>query len=173
MTISIILVIFGVFTLLWLIRRAKGQYLTTKLEDHPARQIRLVDVEAFRNLVDPAEEEYLRIQLPPAVFRRIQRRRLRAAIDYVSCAARNAALLLNIAEAARRSSDPATVATAERLIDNAIRLRLYALRVIPRLYIAMLLPMRGLTAVPFADRYEQVARQVILLGIRFPASPKF
>ena len=40
----------------------------------------------------------------------------------------------------RCSPDPATAEAAEKLIDNAVRLRLYAIRVIPRLCFRMIFP---------------------------------
>ena len=48
-------------------------------------QVRPVDLAAFRNLVDPDEESYLREHLPRGEFRAIRRERLRAGIDYVQC----------------------------------------------------------------------------------------
>jgi hypothetical protein len=40
----------------------------------------------------------------------------------------------------RCSPDPATAEAAEKLIDNAVRLRLYAIQVIPRLCFRMIFP---------------------------------
>jgi hypothetical protein len=166
MTIAITLVFVSAVILLFLIWLAGGRYLSPKTSDDPAEHIYFVDIEAFRNLIDPAEAEYLRAQLPAHEFRKIQRERLRAAVEYVRCAARNAALLLTVAEAARHSPEPATSAAAEKLVDNAIRLRLYALEMIPRLYLAILLPGRGLPTIRVADRYEQMTRQIVLLGVK-------
>ena len=52
--------------------------------------IRPVDVEAFRNLINPAEDEYLRHRLPPSQFRIVRRERLRAMAAYVQLIASNA-----------------------------------------------------------------------------------
>ncbi len=131
-------------------------------------QLRSVDLRAFRNLVDPEEEEYLRLRLPPADFRRIQRERLQAAVEYLKCAAFNAGVLMHFAEAARRSPDPATAQTAARLIDNAIRLRRYALQEIPKLYLGMIFPGRRISPARVAESYEQMTRQVVLLGLQYP-----
>ena len=166
--ITIALVILSALALLFLIRLAKGQAIASRLNDNPAESIRFVDVEAFRNLIDPDEEEYLRSKLQPAVFRKIQRERLRAAAEYIVCAAHNAAVLLSLAEAARSSPDPGVAAMAEKLRDNAIRLRLYALQAIPRIYISMVLPAGRPSPVRVADRYEQMTRQVVLLGLQYP-----
>jgi hypothetical protein len=90
-------------------------------------------------------------------------------VEYVSCAAQNAAVLLRLADAGRRSSDPATAEAAEKLVQNALRLRLYALQAIPRLYLGMVLPGARITAVGIAERYEQMTRLVVLLGcLQYP-----
>jgi hypothetical protein len=169
MIITLILV-FGAFLALgFLIRLAKGRASTSDVLQNPAEHIRAVDVEAFRNLVDPEEEEFLRANLAPAEFRRIQRERLRAAVEYVSCAAQNAAILLRLADAGRRSSDPTTAEAAEKLVNNAIRLRLYAMQAIPRLYLSMIFPGARISPVRVAESYEQMTRLVVLLGcLQYP-----
>jgi hypothetical protein len=169
MIITLILVALAFLALGFLIRVSKGRALTSEVLENPTEHIRAVDVEAFRNLVDPDEEEFLRTNLPPVEFRRIQRERLRAAVEYVSCAAHNAAILLRLADAGRRSSDPATAEAAQKLVDNALRLRLYALQAIPRLYLGMILPGSRISPVRIAESYEQMTRLVVLLGcLQYP-----
>ena len=112
MIITITLVLVAVLLPLGLIGLAKGRVVPSALLEDPGLHLRYVDVDAFRNLIDPAEEEYLRLRLSHSDFRKIHRERLRAAVDYVSGAAHNAALLVRLAEVARSSSDPATAAAA-------------------------------------------------------------
>jgi len=169
MIITLILVLVAFLALGFLIRIAKGRAASSRVLENPAKHIRAVDVEAFRNLVDPDEEEFLRKNLSPVEFRRIQRERLRAAAEYVSCAAQNAAILLRVADAGRRSADPATAQAAEKLVDNAIRLRLYASLAIPRLYLGMILPGAHIAPVRIAESYEQMTRLFVLLGcLQYP-----
>jgi hypothetical protein len=168
MTVSIVLVVLAVLVLILLIRVAKGQAIAVRVGENLTESIRPVDVEAFRNLIDPYEGEYLRSRLRSAEFRKLQRERLRAAVEYISCAAHNAAVLLRIAEAARLSADPQVADMAEKLVENAIRLRLYAFQAIPKLYIAMILPLHPQSSVRVADGYEQMTRQVVLLGLQYP-----
>jgi len=169
MTITLILVALAFVALGFSVRLTKGRALTAEVLENPTDHIRAVDLEAFQNLVDPGEEEYLRVNLPPAQFRRIQRERLRAAVEYVSCAAQNAAILLRLADAGRRSPDPATAEAAEKLVNNAIRLRLYAIQAIPRLYLGMILPGARISPVRIAESYEQMTRLVVLLGcLQYP-----
>ncbi|HXM20489.1 MAG TPA: hypothetical protein VN948_04385 [Terriglobales bacterium] len=169
MIITTILVLVAFLALLCLLWLARAHASTSKALENPTEHIRAVDVEAFRNLVDPDEEEFLRTNLPPAEFRRIQRERLRSAVEYVSCAAHNAAILLRLADAGRRSSDPPTAEAAQKLVDNALRLRLYALHAIPRLYLGMILPGSRISPVRIAESYEQMTRLVVLLGcLQYP-----
>jgi hypothetical protein len=169
MIITLLIVVVAFLALGLLIRLAKRGAAGSEVLENPTQHIQAVDVEAFRNLVDPDEEEFLRSNLPRAEFRRIQRDRLRAAVEYVSCAAQNAAILMRLADAGRHSSDPATAEAAGKLVDNAIRLRLYASLAIPRLYLGMILPGAQIAPVRIAERYEQMTRQVVLLGcLQYP-----
>lgn len=168
MITSIIVVVLALALVFSSIRLARAGVHSRAVLENPAEHLRPVDVEAFRNLIDPAEEEFLRDRLQPTDFRRIQRERLRAAVEYLAGAARNAAILLRLAEAARHSPDPAVVQSAEKLIDEATRLRLYAFQAIPRLYLAMLLPSRRISPLRVAESYEQMTRQVVSLGRQYP-----
>jgi hypothetical protein len=169
MTIALILVVVAFLALAFLITLTKRGALPAEVLESPSEHMRAVDVDAFRNLVDPDEEAFLRTNLSPPEFRRIQRERLRAAVEYVSCAAQNAAVLMRLADAGRHSSDPATAEAAEKLVDNAIRLRLYATLAIPRLYLGMILPGAQIAPVRIAERYEQMTRLVVLLGcLQYP-----
>jgi hypothetical protein len=164
MTLAFILVIAAGLAMVFFVALARGRASTLAISQNPTENLQPVDVEAFRNLIDPDEEEFLRASLPSAEFRRIQRERMRAAIDYVSCAAQNAGILLRMGEVARGSSNPATVEAAEKLVDNAIRLRLYAFHAMARLYVGMVLPGARISPVSVAERYEQMTRQVVMLG---------
>jgi len=140
MIFTLILVFVAFLALGFFVRQTKGRALTAEVLENLAEHIRAADVEVFRNLVDPEKEKSLRTNLPPTEFRRVQRERLRAAVDCVSCVAHNAAILLRLADAGRCSPDPATAEAAEKVVDNAIRLRLCAIQIIPRLYLRMILP---------------------------------
>ncbi len=86
-----------------------------------------VDLDSFRNLIDSAEEAYLRSNLPTSEFRKIQRGRMVVAIRYVRSTAHNAALLLKLSQYAQRASDPEVVKAARDLANSAMQLRVYSL----------------------------------------------
>jgi hypothetical protein len=167
----ILVAVFSLFSfvaLLLILYLAKGHHSTSTDLDSLASQLRPVDVNAFRNLIDEGEELYLCQHLDPADFRSIQRERKLAAVDYIRCAAGNAAILIRLAEAAQQSPDPAISSAAEKLLENAFRLRLYCFRVIPRLYVSVLLPSAGLVPARVADSYDTITRQVVMLGLQYP-----
>ena len=90
--------------------------------------------------MSPDDEEFLRTHLPPRQFRSVQRARFLAAVQYVNCVAGNAAVLLRLGESARSSSDAAVVAAGQELVDAALRLRVYSLMVVIKLYFGVVLP---------------------------------
>lgn len=129
-----------------------------------------VDLEAFRNLTDPGEEQYLREQLAPADFRAVQRERMRVAVGYVRRAARNASVLLRVGEVARRNPDPEIVKAADELVESALRLRFYALLAVGLLHARILVPGArwnlGQVAADYQGLRDRVAR---LCRLQLPA----
>ena len=157
MMVTVILVVAVAGALLVLARAARGQAAAniTSLVDLQGRTT-AIDLSAFRNLISPEEEEYLRRQLPPAEFKRLRKERLRAAVAYVQCALQNAAILLRLGEAAQTSADPQLATAGRKLVDNAIRLRLYAFFALSKLYLNIVFPGLQLSPVAVADRYEHL-----------------
>ena len=123
-----------------------------------------IDLIAFRNLTDPAEEQYLRDHLAGREFRRVRRQRLWAAIAYMDCVALNAAVLLRLGEAARRSPNPEVAAAGLRLVNDALRVRLYATLARARFYAAILLPGVRVSPATLSELYEQMSGTVSRLG---------
>jgi hypothetical protein len=157
MTIALVLILFSVAALVFLFYLARGRASLVTGVDDLRGYTRPVDIESFQNLIDPAEEEFLRANLTPANFRMVQRERLRATLGYVQCASHNASVLLRVGEAARASSDPKVVLAAEQLVQRAIRLRLYALMTIPKLYVAIAMPSARLSPARLVERYQQLS----------------
>jgi cytochrome c-type biogenesis protein CcmH/NrfG len=168
MNIALVFVVLGVLALFAILYLAKTGTRTGGNLEQLTGQLRPVDVRAFRNLMSESEEQFLRENLPFREFRAVHRQRMLAATDYVRCAAHNAAILITLGEAARQSSDPEIIAAAEKLLDNALRLRLYALQTMPRLYLAIVFPGIARTPQPFADAYDTMTRQVVMLGLQYP-----
>ena len=124
-----------------------------------------IDIEAFRNLVDPDEEAFLRDQLPPNKFRSIKRQRAWAALIYTWEVGRSAKALAILGQAARRSSDPAIVASGVRITENAFQLRLDTIQASFHFLGEILLPgLKAGTLPPLVDRYRQSSETLFGLG---------
>jgi hypothetical protein len=170
MTIAIALILAAVFSLIFILRLTISRSLQISEAD-PAAQIQPIDIEAFRNLIDSAENEYLR-RLPAAEFRVVQRARLRAMAAYVLSAGRNAAVLVRIGQAALLSHNPATVEAARQLVDNALLLRRNAAFALFRIYVAFAWPDEGPAAALILHGYEKLSGSAMLLGrLQNPAAP--
>jgi hypothetical protein len=126
---------------------------------------RSLDIEAFRNLVDAAEEAFLRNNLPPKKFREIKRQRAWAALIYAWEAGRAATALAKIGQAAQRSSDPKIAASGVQVAESAFRLRLQTIGASLRLLTEVLLPdLESRPVPPLVDQYEQAAETLFRLG---------
>lgn len=133
--------------------------------DDAVQAFRSLDIEAFRNLVDPAEEKFLRDNLPPRKFREIKRRRAWAALLYAWEAGQAATMLASVGHAAQRSSDAAMAASGLRVAESAFQLRLQTIAVCLHLLAEILLPnLKGRSVPPLVDQYGQAAQTLFRLG---------
>ena len=172
MTLAIVLVIAAVVSLVVILGAAVSRSLQISAENNLGNQIQPLDIEAFRNLADPAEDAYLRRRLPVAEFRMVRKARLRALAAYVQTAGKNAAVLVCIGQNALASSDPATAEAARQLVNQALLLRRNAALALLRIYVAMAWPNSNLAAGPILDRYRQVSGAAMLLGrLQNPVAP--
>jgi hypothetical protein len=172
MNLAIVLVIAAVLALSIILRLAVTRSLQAKGSTNLAVAIRPIDIEAFRNLINPAEDDYLRRRLPPAQFRVVRRERLHAMAAYVHVAAGNAVALVRAGEAALASGDLRVAAAAHQLVNDALLLRRNATVALARIYLALAWPNSGFAAVRVVDRYEQLSGAAMLLGrLQNPAVP--
>jgi len=172
MTLAIIIAISAVVALAIILRLALSRGLQISSGSSFSAKIRPLDVEAFRNLINPAEGEYLRCRLPRAKFRVVRRARLRAMAAYVQIAAGNAAVLVRIGEAALASGDPHMHQAARQLVNQALLLRRNTALALAKIYIALAWPTYGLAAIRIADHYDRLSSSAMLLGrLQNPALP--
>jgi hypothetical protein len=159
MNLALLLVIAAVISLILIFVVARS-----RLQFADATQIQAIDVDAFRNLADPRESEYLRTRLSAAEFRYIQRMRLRAAAAYVRAVGRNAVLLIGIGQLALNSGNSETVAAARKLVDEALLLRRNAGVALLRIHIRLLWPDAGFAATPILESYQRLSGSAMLLS---------
>lgn len=115
-----------------------------------------VDIGAFRILLDPAEERYLRDSLSPSEFRFYQRQRLGLALRSLELVGKNAAMLIKLGQLAKLGANPMLAKEAEDLINGALRLRVNLLRVQPYLWLKWFFPGWTLSLPALAMPYEEL-----------------
>ena len=172
MNLAIVIVIGAALALGIILRLAVTQSLQAKGSSDLAVSIRPIDIEAFRNLIDPAEDEYLRCRLPANRFRGVRRERLRAMAAYVHVVASNAAALVRVGQLAVASGDPRVAGAAQRVVNDALLLRRNSTVVLLRIYLALAWPNSGFATGRLVDGYEQLSGAAMLLGrLQNPAVP--
>jgi hypothetical protein len=171
MTLAILLVIAAAVALIVILRVAVSSGLQVVARGG-AGQIQPIDLEAFRNLVDPAEDDYLRRRLPPSEFRRVRRKRLYATAAYVRVVGRNAAVLIHLGQSALSSADTRIAAAARELVGAAVLLRRNSAFALFAIYAASVLPRAGSVADPILEDYQHLSGSAMLLGrLQNPAIP--
>lgn len=172
MTLAIILVIAAALSLLLVLRIALSRGLRVSGNRNLGMQVYPIDMEAFRNLVDPAEDDYLRRRLSAGDFRRVQRARLRALAAYVRAAGSNAAVLVRMGQDSLAAGDPRTAEAARQLINEALLLRRNAALALLKIYAGMAWPSSHLATAPVFNGYEQLNGAAMLLGrLQNPTTP--
>jgi hypothetical protein len=172
MTLAIVLVIAAALALIFILGITVSRSLQVSETAGLAAKIQPIDVAAFRNLVDPAEDDYLRRRLPASEFRLVRRQRLRAMAAYVQTAGRNAAVLVRMGQSSLTAGDADTAQAARQLVDNALLLRRNAAFALLRIYVALAWPNSGLAATPILQGYERLNGSAMLLGrLQNPAAP--
>jgi len=170
MTIAILLVVAAVVCLVFVyLAVSRSRQLDG---ERSLAGIQPIDIDAFRNLVDPREVDYLRRSLPPPEFRRVQRKRLLAAAAYVRTAKQNAEFLVQVGQAAQASASVDTAVAARHMVDQALRLQRNAFLALLRIRAASLWPHEGVPATPVLDTYDRLTGSAMLLGrLQNPAAP--
>src|SRR6185312_11595004 len=83
-----------------------------------------VDMQAFLNLVDPAEERYLRRNLSTQEFHRIQRMRVWAMWEYLGRLSANSKLMMRAGQMVQHHGTEQQAREATQLVAAASRMRM-------------------------------------------------
>lgn len=169
MIIGYIVIAFAVSAIVLFVWKTIGRVRAGTSDGDLSPQVKIVDLEAFRNLTDPAEERFLREHLEPADFKMIQRERLRTAIEYVGGVSHNAGVLLSLGQSARESTDPLVSDAGRSLVDEALRLRLFSVLTISKLWVRYLFPDAEFVPSGIVDRYQHATEGAVRLGrLQYP-----
>jgi hypothetical protein len=133
--IVIAILLVAVFT--YIAARRKGDSLNV---DKARSSMASLDMEAFRNLVDPEEDAFLQSCLPTDQFRAIKRERAWAALAYARALSQVALEFSRFGHALRHSPDPSLADLGREVARGAIHLRILALKATARLFIAATFP---------------------------------
>jgi hypothetical protein len=126
--------------------------------DQALTAIQSLDIEAFRNLVDPREEAFLQARLPAQEFRRIKRERALAALAYVKALSQASLQLARLGDAAQRNPDPAIAASGRQIAESATYLRLRTLDARVQLTLSATFPGFGTRPLrPLLEQYDRAA----------------
>ena len=128
----VLLLLFTYFAL----RRSKN----VNQMDEAVQSIRSLDIEAFRNLIDPDEDNYLREFLAEKSLKEVRRERSRVALLYMKELSAASLQLARIGDVARRSADPAVAARGKEIADSAVYLRLQTLQFSLQMRLAVAFP---------------------------------
>jgi hypothetical protein len=117
-----------------------------------------VDLIAFRNLMDPAQAQFLSALLPVREYRRLSRLRNGVAIGYVAAVYANAASLVRLGEALQRQ--PATAEEGAKIVQLALKNRLAAALLLGKLAAGWLYPAGDFSTDAFTNDYSQLKESV-------------
>src|SRR5712692_406798 len=158
--VVIVVVLAAIALALVVFRTAQGSAAKIGTVDDLEGCTEPIDLQAFLNLVDPAEEDFLRANLTPQVFRRVQRQRLLAAAEYVRCAARNAALVVRLGESASAEASTEISGIGQELVTAAIRLRALGFVALCLLYVRTAIPNARVPLLQVPSLYERLIERV-------------
>lgn len=130
-----------------------------------------VSLDAFRSLLAPQQEEFLRTHLPESEYRRLNRKRLGLAVRYLRAIAHNAGLLVRIGEAARSSADPEVRRVAGELVVSGVLVRLQVLALAAQLAGHLVFPSTAEKLRRMEGEYHSLTERFArLLSLQEPAA---
>ncbi len=115
-----------------------------------------IDLRAFEALLDHDDEARLRECLSSQQFRYFQRRRIRLALRFLSLMEENAAMLMSLAQHARRGQDIPLSKKADEMIVLGLQLRLKMPLVKLYLSVKWLLPSWSTSLPSFQPSYREL-----------------
>jgi len=158
-----IFVVFIALAVIGLYSAVRGQTVAIHQPQELLTRCHHVDLEAFRNLADPMQEQYLALVLPPATLHSLQRQRARVLLSYVESVAHNASLLISLGGNARLSPDADQRAAGQRLVNASLQMRKHAIFAMLKLRVALLLPVEKLGELQVPDDYSSLTSAASLL----------
>lgn len=128
------------------------------------KNLRQVDLKAFRTLMDRDDELFLRENLSRSRFLQLKRQRVLVAFKYVSRIASNAATVMRLSGPARASENADVAQTAVQITELATQIRLQCLMAFAKLSLEFAFPSLQLSPAVLAPKYQALRENVLRLG---------
>ncbi len=128
------------------------------------QNFRMVDLNAFRTLMDRDDERFMRENLPRRKFSHLKRQRIRVTVRYVARIASNASAVMHVGEAARMSSAPEVAQAAAQVTELATQIRLQCLLALTKLSVEYAMPSLQLTPAMLVPKYQSLRENLRVLG---------
>jgi hypothetical protein len=126
--------------------------------DDIEKSLQPINLDLLQNLLDPEQENYIRMRLSSSQFFRYKLKQFRTANEYLSRASHNAAIFVALGRQASSSSDPATSVRGKALFETAVRLRVLAL--LARINLTMKLVFPQFSIGDFIETYDRTRARV-------------
>ena len=127
--------------------------------------LRPIDLPSFQNLIDPAEDLFLRRRLQGKAFRTVQRARRIAAAEYLWRLAHNAGILVRAGQYARTAARAEVASAGRNLASVALMTRVLALLALARLSIGIAFPQTTAGCKPIIEQYGVMTARYMRLGL--------
>jgi hypothetical protein len=147
--------------LLLAVRARRKQWIDPQMA---AEAIVPVDLDAFRNLIDKRQDQFLKQHLSGRDFRRVQRARYFAVTEYLWHVAGNAGVILRVGEAARATREAAVEQQGAELASAAVTVRLYCMLALAQAYAGYLFPGVAVSVGAVADSYDHLTSKLWVIG---------
>lgn len=167
MITTLIIVALAALGLVVVVQSARRGLPVRTLADASA-QTQPVDMEAFLNLLDQSQQDYVRSRLSKREYAWFQRERSRVLIEYVQRISHNAAVWIGLAHQLRvAESDPELQRQNADVLALAIRTRSYAMLAVALLRVSAHAPWLGTSLKQLAGGYQAAKHGYSVLELTF------
>ena len=121
MTLVIVIVLASISSLLVVWWAVRGNIQPVHGIEEVRHLLKPIDLQTFQNLVDPAEDMFLRRHLRGKAFRTVQRARRVATAEYLWRLAQNAGILVRAGQRARMAANAQVASAGRHLASVAVK----------------------------------------------------
>lgn len=161
--IAIVLASIGSLVIVWW--AVRGNIQPVQDVEDVRKLLQPIDLQSFQNLLDPAQDMFLRRRLTGRAFRTVQRARRVAAAEYLWQLAQNAGILFRAGQCARMAPNAQVASAGRELASVAVMTRVLALLALARLSIGIAFPQTPAQCKPILEQYGVITAMYMRLGI--------